>query len=99
MLKENHNKKIDMGYLHNTYSIGPIYYLNDVWRKIVWPSIHEDVFPVYEGNCLPHKIVAAGLRNSHRDIHNWKTDRPGHRVEVVTAVAVSQLEVIVRVDQ
>ena len=69
------------------------------WRKDIWPSIHKDVLPVYEENCLPPKIVTAGLTDSHRDIHNWKTDRPGHPVEVVTGVAVSQLEVMVRVDR
>ena len=54
---------------------------------------------MYEENCLPREIFAAGLRNSHRDIQNWKTDRPCHPFEVVTGVAVSQLEVMVRVDR
>jgi hypothetical protein len=90
---------IATGMFTRACSIEPINYLIAVWWSYIWPSILKDMLRVYAENCLSCKIVAAGLRNSHRDIHNWKTDRPSLPVEVVTGVAVSQLEITVRVDR
>lgn len=54
-------------------------------------GINKDVHPVYEKKCLPHKVVAAGWRNSHRYSQNWKTmtGQAGHPVGIVTGVALS----------
>jgi hypothetical protein len=68
-----------------------------LWAKrLRGKDVHKEMFLVYGGNCLSHKVVHNWFKKFSQGRPKVADDaRPGHPVEIATEATVPQVEELI----